>query len=161
MLLEKVYKIKKCQILHIHGSIDTNDMPPIIGHGNLKRIQEVKVLAYEVGNNFWEKESSIYNALVKYYERTLKDVPLYLFINSYFFEKLKCVDQVFIVGHSFGNVDLPYFKKLIDSIQENAIWNIYFYNEDESCVFRDKIHSVGLRPEQIKMLQSKEFFDKD
>lgn len=42
LLLEEVYKIDKSQILHIHGSIDTHDMPPIIGHGNLKESKKLK-----------------------------------------------------------------------------------------------------------------------
>lgn len=159
LFLEEVYKIDKCKILHIHGSIDTEDIPPIIGHGNLDRIQDAKTLAYKAENNFLEKESSIYNALVNYYKRTLKDVSFYLSTNSYFFSKLKSVERVFVVGHSFGDVDLPYFKKVMNVIKKNAIWNIYFHKKDEACVFRDKILSIGLRPEKVKMLQSNEFFD--
>lgn len=78
----------------------------------------------------------------------------YLSIHSTFFEILKPVNQVFVVGHSFGEVDLPYFKKVINSIQENAVWNIYYYNEDEADAFKDKISSVGVRPEQVKMRSS-------
>ncbi|OIJ17341.1 hypothetical protein BKP37_02215 [Anaerobacillus alkalilacustris] len=161
LLLEEVYKIDKSQILHIHGSVDEDDMTPIIGHGNLRRIEEAKALAVEAENNFLEKETSIFKALVNYYESTLKDVTSYLFIHSNFFEKLKSVDSVNIVGHSFGDVDLPYFKRVMDSIPKNAIWNIYFYDDNDASVFKDKILSIGVRSEQVKMLQSKEFFDKD
>jgi hypothetical protein len=158
LLLEKLYKIDRYQILHIHGSIDSDDLPPVIGHGNFRKIQDAKEQAHEAEDIFWEKDSSIYNALANYYKRTLKDVPFYLSIHSTFFERLKPVNQVFIIGHSFGEVDLPYFKKILDSIQENAIWNIYYYYEDEANAFNDKISSVGVRPEQIKMRSSNEFF---
>ena len=160
LLLEKLYKIDRYQILHIHGSIDSDDLPPVIGHGNLRKIQDAKEQAHEAEDNFWEKDSSIYNALANYYERTLKDVPFYLSIHSTFFERLKPVNQVFVVGHSFGEVDLPYFKKVLDSIQENAVWNIYYYNEDEANAFKNKISSVGVRPEQIIMRSSNEFFNR-
>jgi hypothetical protein len=160
LLLEKLYKIDRYQILHIHGSIDSDDLPPVIGHGNFRKIQDAKEQAHEAENNFWEKDSSIYNALANYYERTLKDVPFYLSIHSTFFKRLKLVNQVFVVGHSFGEVDLPYFKKISDSIQENAVWNIYYYNEDEAVVFKDKISSIGVRPEQVKMRSSHEFFNR-
>lgn len=158
LLLEKLYKIDKYQILHIHGSIDSDDLPPVIGHGNFRKIQDAKEQAYEADDNFWEKDSSIYNALANYYERTLKDVPFYLSIHSTFFERLKRVNQVFVVGHSFGEVDLPYFKKVLDSIQENAVWNIYYYNEEEANAFKDKISSVGVRPKQIIMWSANDFF---
>ena len=160
LLLEEVYRIDKYQILHIHGAIDSDDLPPVIGHGNLRKIQEVKTQAQEAEDNFWEKESSIYNALINYYERTLKDVLFYLSIHSNFFERLKPVNQVFVVGHSFGEVDLPYLKKVSDSIQKNAVWNIYYYNEDKADEFKDKITSIGVRPEQVKMRSSYEFFNR-
>lgn len=70
-----------------------------------------------------------------------------LFIHSTFFERLKPVNQVFVVGHSFGEVDLPYLKKVLNSIQKKAVWNIYYYNEEEADAFKDKISSVGVRPE--------------
>ncbi len=136
-------------------------MPPIIGHGNLGRIKEYKALAYEAENKFREKETSIYKALSNYYESTFKDVTLNLSLHSNYFEKLRSVDRVFVVGHSFGDVDLPYFKKDMDSIQENVIWNIYYYNDAKASVFKDKILSIGVRNEQVQMLQSKEFFDRD
>lgn len=160
LLLEKVYKIDKYRILHIHGSIDMDDIPPVIGHGNLEKMQDAKKQAYEAGNNFWEKESSIYNALANYYQRTLKDVLHYLSMHSYFFDKLKPVDQVYVIGHSFGEVDLPYFKKVMNSIDANAVWNVYYHNEEEADVFKAKITSIGVTEEQIRIAPSKEFFDK-
>lgn len=77
MLLEKLYKIDRYQILHIHGSIDSDDLPPVIEHGDFRKIQDAKDQAHEAEDNFWEKDSSIYNALANYYERTLKNVPFY------------------------------------------------------------------------------------
>lgn len=31
-----------------------------------------------------------------------------------YFQKLSDIDEVVVIGHSFGNVDLPYFKKIVE-----------------------------------------------
>jgi hypothetical protein len=156
LLLEKVYKIDKYQILHIHGSIDNDDLQPVIGHGNSGKIREAKEQELEASENFWEKESSIYNALANYYERTLKDVPYYIRIHSSFFKQLNRVDQVFVIGHSFGDVDLPYFKKILESIHVNAVWNIYYYSNEEATEFLYRIKQIGIK--NYKLLHSSDFF---
>jgi hypothetical protein len=156
LLLEKVYKIDKYQILHIHGSIDNNDLPPVIGHGNMEKIREAKEQELEASENFWEKESSIYNALANYYERTLKDVPYYIRIHSGFFKQLNRVDQVFVISHSFGDVDLPYFKKVLESINVNAVWNVCYHSNEEATVFLNRIKQIGIK--NYKFLHSSDFF---
>lgn len=159
LLLEKIYKIDSYQILHIHGCIDNSvGYTPVIGHGNKEKIRKSREKAYEASENFWEKESSIYNALAAYYEKTLKDVNHYLNYNSEFFKRLKGVEQVFVIGHSLGDVDLPYFKKVLRSIQKDAIWNIFYHCSKEEALFMEKIVSVGVKVEHIRMLQSSEFF---
>lgn len=160
LLLERVYKIDPYQILHIHGSVEENDFPPVIGHGNVDIIREAREKAHNASEKFWEKETSIYNALADYYQNTLKDAHLYLFLHSHFFERLKPVEQVFVIGHSFGNVDLPYFKKVLESTQKNAVWNIYYHNDGEAAIFTDKIKSIGVKKKNLKLLSSAVFFDK-
>lgn len=161
LLLEKTYKIDSYQVLHIHGCIDKSvGSPPVIGHGNKEKIKKSKEAAHKASENFWEKDSSIYSALANYYERTLKDVSLYIYFNSEFFKRLKSVKQIYVVGHSLGDVDLPYFKKVVESIQEDVMWNIYYYSNEEKTLFMEKIISVGVKVENIRMLPAAEFFDK-
>ena len=68
--------------------------------------------------------------------------------------------QIYVVGHSLGDVDLPYFKKVVESIQEDVMWNIYYYSNEEKTLFMEKIISVGVKVENIRMLPAAEFFDK-
>lgn len=87
-------------------------------------------------------------------------MPFYLRIHSSFFKRLNSVDQVFVVGHSFGDVDLPYFKKVLENIQENSVWNIYYYYHNEVAQFTDKITSIGVNPKNSRMFHSTEFFNR-
>lgn len=94
---------------------------------------KMKRRADEAGEKFYEKECSIYNALAKYYERTFKDVNWYISFYRDFFKRLSDVDKIFVIGHSMGDGD-----------------NIKFMN---------KIASIGVKMENIKVLKSEKFFN--
>ncbi|WP_315121291.1 bacteriophage abortive infection AbiH family protein [uncultured Clostridium sp.] len=159
LLLEKIYEIDKNNIIHIHGSIDEeNDLAPVIGHGDSFKIIEVKRRANEAGEEFYEKECSIYNALAKYYKRTFKDVNHYIAIHTDFFRRLSDVDKIFVIGHSLGDVDIPYFKKIKENTKQDVVWNIYYHDHGDNINFMNKIVSIGVKMENIKMLKSKDFF---
>lgn len=159
LLLEKIYEIEKYNILHIHGSVDEwYDSSPVIGHGDSIKISEMKRRAYEAGEEFEEKECSICNALANYYERSYKDVKHYIFQNRNFFERLNEVKEIFVIGHSLGEVDMPYFEEIKEHVKQNATWNVYWHDDGDDIVYKKKIMSLGINNENIKMIMSKEFF---
>lgn len=159
-LLEQTYKIDPCRILHLHGSINVKrDLCPVIGHGNFSKIIETRRKSNEASEKFLEKETSIYNALANYYERTLKDVYSYIKMYDSFFTNLKLVDHVYVIGHSFSDIDLPYFKKIFESIQKDAKWDIYYYTKEEKDNFTEKIKAVGVNSKNFQLHDSSLFFD--
>ena len=159
LLLEEIYEIQEEQILHIHGSVSETYDDLIIGHGNSDIINNYREQARSARNQFDEKKSSICNALAAYCESILKEVKSNIFFNSGFFQRLNEVNQVLVIGHSIGNVDLPYFKEIRERTNENTIWKIYFYDDSEESTLKDKIVSIGVRPEKITMLHTAEFFN--
>ncbi|CEN26836.1 bacteriophage abortive infection AbiH family protein [Paraclostridium sordellii] len=158
LLLEKVYGIDKYNILHIHGSIDEDDNSPVIGHGNKDKIIEIQEIYTEAGEKFYEKKSAIYSAVANYYTRTLKDVDYFIRTNKYFFRRLKDVESIYIIGHSLGEVDIPYFREIYNNVSEDTIWNVYYYSEDSMISYREKIISIGVNEDNIRMLNSNLFF---
>lgn len=159
LLLEEIYNIDSYDILHIHGSINPHDTPPIIGHGDYCKIEEMESKALEYSDKNMEKETSIYNAVRHYYERTFKDVEHYIKWNDFFFDRLKGIEQVFIIGHSFGDVDLPYFKEVFRSISRNAQWNVYFYDPNDELIFKNKLISIGINEANIKTYPTDVFYN--
>jgi len=159
LLLEEIYGINKNNMVHIHGSIDEeNDFPPVIGHCDSFKISRMRRRADEAGEELDEKESSICNALAKYYERTFKDVNYYISIHTDFFRRLSGVDNIFIIGHSFGDVDMPYFKRIKQNTKQDVIWNIYYHDDGDNINFMNKIVSIGVKTGNIKILKSEDFF---
>ena len=118
----------------------------------------MKRRAYEAGEEFEEKECSICNALANYYERSYKDVKHYIFQNRNFFERLNKVKEIFVIGHSLGEVDMPYFEEIKEHVKQNATWNVYWPDDGDDIVYKQKIMSLGINNENIKMIMSKEFF---
>lgn len=158
LLLEEVYDIDKCNILHIHGSIDRDDNPPVIGHGNKDKIKEMQVMYTEACENLYEKKSAIYGAIRNYYARTLKNVEYFRNTNKGFFRRLKDIESIHIIGHSLGNVDMPYFREIYNNVSEDTIWNIYYYSKDSMIDYKKKIISIGVNEDNIKMFNSNLFF---
>lgn len=158
LVLEDIYKIDSYDILHIHGSIDEYNYEPIIGHGNAEKIEKCRELSKKYSEEFLEKESCIYGALSNYYERTLKDVNHFLFVNEHFFDKLKQIENIYVIGHSFGDVDMPYFKR-IHHINPHAIWNVFYYKDEEQELYKQKLLSLGVKQENMDIKHSSKFFD--
>lgn len=118
--LEKVYNIADKNVMHIHGG----QVNPVFGHGKKQF------------DNSWPPEKEawvITDEAVDYAKDLFKEFekPVEGIIKQHegYFQTLKGnVDEVIIIGHSLGEVDLPYFKK----IQQEAAprrWTDYFHRD--------------------------------
>lgn len=159
LVLEEIYNVEESNIVHIHGSIDENDISPVVGHGNREKIDEMTEISQEASEEYNEKRSSIYNAVARYYRDTFKDVPQFLCENKHFFRSLNEVNDIYIVGHSLGEVDIPYFKEIRNNVSADTMWNVYYYDEHDELGYREKVLSIGVEEQNIRMLKSEEFFN--
>lgn len=126
-LLEEIYGIDN--VLHIHGSVGKNaDIDPFMGHCNSDMITEHEQKFHEAYESSDEGSASIHNAIVNYLNEIYKDTSQYIFFNKYFFQRLKEVDNVIIIGWSAGEVDIPYLCRIRDSISKSAKWTVYYYD---------------------------------
>ena len=147
------------QILHIHGSVNAKeDGPPIIGHGNDKNALLAKEKETKASENYWEKESSIYHVFAEYYQDTRKDVNYFISTNSRFFKRLYNVEEVNVIGHSLGEVDMPYFQKVLDNTESDILWNIYYYFEEEKDALFQRALQIGIKMENIRLCSTEEFY---
>lgn len=116
LTLEKVYKVKSCQIYHIHNMVGTN---LIFGHG--KTDEEICAMA-ELCEPLFDDGLEILKDLKKPVEFALEK-------NKDFFDRVGTVDEIYSYGFSYGDVDLPYIDKIITKLPEGCIWHI---NEHKS-----------------------------
>lgn len=153
--LEKVYNIK--DVLHIHGCVsDTALPPPIMGHGNKKLINEYRQKAYKAYNNGIEWEASICFAIYKYCESLLKDTERIIALNNDFFSNLQDVDHIVSIGLSWGNVDIPYLKRLAKEVNPSAKWTVCYRSDKKRLV--QLFSDLGIK--NVTPLHCDSFWDK-
>ena len=156
--LERVYGVPQSNICHIHGGIPPYcNTAPVIGHGNKMAIQKWKKLKQEYDNMFDEGGSSKCAAISNFYQRTLKDTDKYLTMNYSFFQKIRDVEEVVVIGHSLGEVDLPYFKKIIEFAGKDIPWTVVYHSESEKDNMENKVKELGVST--VLMIQSSDFWD--
>lgn len=156
-VLENVYGISPSKILHIHGSLRTNDSDPILGHGNKARMESIKAKITEANNLFDEKWASICRVVRDYYTRTYKDVGKYtkLLLGLDF----KSIDSILVIGHSLAGVDMLYFKNLDMLTRQQLNWNIYYHRDTEKETLKNNLVNAGIEERRIVMIPTTEFFN--
>lgn len=158
-VLERIYRVPYNHILHIHGGLSPYcDEPPVLGHGNAEKIKEYREEAERAAEEFDEGEASIYNAIANYYKRTFKDTNKCMFFKEEFFRQLTGVSNVEIIGHSFGEVDMPYFIYLRHCISKNAKWKFYYHSLEDYGAAEKAVKELKLDIKDYKILPSNCFW---
>lgn len=122
-VLERVYGISEGRIIHIHGSLRDHECDPVLGHGNIERIEQIDERLEEAGRMYDEKEISICKVIRDYYESTYKDVNRYVYKLSRVSNKN--IDEIYVIGHSVAEVDLPYFRYIENCTHRQSNWIVY------------------------------------
>lgn len=158
-LLENVYKIDN--VLHIHGGVSSvTDIEPIMGHCNYKDIKDHQKSAEEADEMFDEGEASIHRAVANYLESIYKDTEWIIGLHQTFWKKLSNVDKVVTIGWSAGSVDLPYLRKIRESVSKNAKWYIYCYDDKAYKALRKAMCDEGIEGKyEVNYISTSEFWD--
>ena len=156
-VLETVYKINSSSVLHIHGSLRQHDDNPVLGHGNMGRINNVKKNREEAERLFDEKWSSICKAVEDYYKRTYKNINRYMPL-LHRLSQMPII-EIIIVGHSLAGVDLPYFEAINRIVGNHVCWKVYYYSEDEKQRMKDSLIRCSIDKLRIELIHSSQFYN--
>ena len=159
--LEDVYDIEN--VLHIHGGIGENaDYEPIMGHCNKSEIDKHKKLSYEADDEYDEGGASINIAISNYLDAIYKDTASIISFHKQYFSLLHSVNHVIIIGWSAGDVDIPYLRKIKDSINCSARWTAYFYDEVALDSIKTAFNEIGITGNyETEFLHTTDFWDKE
>lgn len=126
--LERLYSITDNNILHLHGIAEKRfdfskhpdycyepekkDTNIAFGHA-FDPSKTLNIKPINKGINAWVEEEAIENLII-FFEETIKDTAQIINTHNSFFDTgfLNQFDKLIIIGHSFSDVDLPYFKKI-------------------------------------------------
>ena len=140
--LEEVYQIDSEKILHIHG---VSDCEPIMGHGRDANLQrEYNIYRDPLIEEFVNRMDAEFDEFYKSCKKEITEFIFYIeeFIGTYENE----FDEILVLGHSLGKVDIPYFQK-INSLLPNLRWRIDYFNESD----------LKKKEEAIKQLKIKKY----
>jgi hypothetical protein len=149
--LEKLYGVQRQDILYIHGSA-TQYTELIFGHGENSESGDQDELDQD-GNSNRTMLTDARNAAQYPLHALFKDTDAVLKRHTDFFNGLSDVEVIYVLGHSLGKADWPYFKRLAE-IYPNATWIVSYYNEME--VGRLKATSLqitGVAENNLKMIK--------
>lgn len=154
--LENLYGIRPHKILHIHGKAGT-DEELILGHGlTYSDIEKRMGERVDEGDYVLQraKEAAVFSVASH-----RKKVGQILEDHNQWFDNLKHITHIHILGHSLGDVDLPYFYKIFESCDRNRIFVEYSCrNKMESSRAADIVQSASIplshfRPIDMRGLQ--------
>ena len=140
-VLERIYKIPVSNILHIHNKVGEE---LIFGHGKKSEDFNVKEALYGDKNAFLSKdeygniessevghEKFAENAVLAFYDKMRKPTEKVIQNNSNFFNNLSTIEEVIVLGHSYNEIDLPYFREIAKYINDNAKWVLCYYSDED------------------------------
>lgn len=147
--LEKVYHIPN--VFHIHGYVGDYKDELIFGHGLEKSKGEILEVNKNGENNrtpSFDAEAASHSIFYQL-QKPVKDI---IDRNQSFFDSLKCIEKVVVLGHSLNDIDMPYIYKIKDSILNGSSWIIVYYNSDDQERAKTVMKKIGLSLEQYELL---------
>ena len=136
--LEKLYNISQNSVLHIHGRLNNGDHL-IIGHNN-----------YREPLDFWDdsitfRENNERIQRIVNMNNLCKPIVENLNLHKAFFDAMATVEYVEIIGHSCAEIDYPYFKRIRESVDDDAKWVFNPYSADDEKRVNELIGYLQLK----------------
>jgi len=170
--LEKLYKINNSNIKHIHGKVINSDSDLIVGHdykkpNNKPDLNKIRRESGEEAYDEYLEELSGKDVRVSegndiinsYFTDTYKPTSDIIEENKAFFNKMKNIKEVIIIGHSLGKVDIPYFEKIFKSINNsNVKWTVTYHKEKEILEHQEALKKIGIKDKQINVVKMDYFY---
>lgn len=155
-ILEKTYNISISNILHIHNKVGEE---LIFGHGeNVDEFNAQKALyGYENAHLTYDEDGNVEsnavgheqfaeNAVCAFYEKMRKPTDQILNNQSDFFNGLTKIEEVVVIGHSYNEIDLPYFTKIAQSTNNKTKWTLSYFTDKDKISAQKIMNSLGVEP---------------
>ena len=164
--LERYYGIPEKNILYIHGKAKIDETVLILGHGvnpenfTLEKPKPPEGLDQEGYEQWVDYMSDNYDhsfelgktELLNYFSATFKETKIIIDQNQSFFNDLKKIKNIVVLGHSLSEVDIPYFVKVFNSIQSHALWIATYYGSNEKNTHKKSLNNLGVAKKNIKLI---------
>ena len=92
------------------------------------------------------------NALInQYFRETYKPTEKIILENEVYFDALREIRNITIMGHSLSEVDIKYFQAIVQRIDRSKVkWKISYYGVEELAAHRQTMASLGVKEELVE-----------
>lgn len=151
--LESRYGVDRKQILYIHGKQTDSKNPPIIGHRDIDTFDEWYKTApkrykkyYQGVNSYLPEVSMMTEGIENYFEVSKKPVSRIITQHKDFFLDLYDIDNIYVLGHSLNDVDMPYIQTIMNSMDypEECHWHISYFSKSEKKRRMNSMRKLGV-----------------
>ncbi len=122
--LERLYGVAQKNIFYIHNKAIDKESTLILGHSrDPNKIKKLEELYNNEDTDVRVAEGN--RILDSYFEDTYKSTNKTIQENNEFFKSLRSVSEIYVLGHSFSKVDIPYFQEIIKYIDKEVTkWKV-------------------------------------
>lgn len=146
--LTSLYHVHSENIWHIHGTAQEGEL--VLGHA---WVEEEKEEEYDVDPDSIDVRIQQGDEIIEsYFKTTFKPTEKIIADANCRFSMLRDIDEIYILGHSLGKVDIPYFLEIIKNIDISRVkWTVSYY-EDDSYI-RNQMNQLGIDASLIDYLE--------
>ena len=147
--LTKLYDIAPENILHIHGEGEDESSDLVLGHA--RAATDRSLLQDGVDEDTDTRFAEAMGILDDYFEKTFKPSAKIIEQQKPYFEGLKSITQVVVLGHSLSKVDEAYFLELVEALQASPRWTVAVRSLDENTSKAACLIDFGVPSESIDL----------
>lgn len=147
--LEETYQIPSENIRHIHGRVKKYE-DPIFGHNNFQ--YDTNAIEYAQ----WQFEESAKSKIIGIMNQLHKNTSGCIANHKDFFDSLSDIENVIILGHSYSDIDYPYFSKVKDSIMPTAFWTLCAYSHKDVIAANTLLDIIDIPNENYQIVKNED-----
>jgi hypothetical protein len=145
--LQLLYGVPDENIFHIHGKSESPNSSLVLGHGD-NPIKQEKLSRYDADKDIRILQGE--QSIAEYCKLSYKQTDKIINDNKDFFIRLSQIDKVTILGHSMSDVDMPYFKRIVQSTNpKNTVWQISYFEDSDKIRFQQQFKKLGIKADMV------------
>jgi hypothetical protein len=166
--LQQLYAVSPSKILHIHGDLSGTAKDIVLGHGwepsSLRNPPSLTMCQRSMVQNdeaeIDERDTRVIlgeQHINNYFMETFKPTAEILSRNNKFFRELSVVGEIFVLGHSMSDVDLPYFREIRNLVGSSTVWVISYQDSRSRSAIEAQIAKLGLASASVQLRTMDQF----
>lgn len=77
-----------------------------------------------------------------------KDVTAVIEANNDYFKTITDIEHITVLGHSYNDIDMPYFRAISDKVKNECIWALGYHSQKDKDAAVSMLDALGIN--QIK-----------